>query len=176
MPEAFKYHGDKINLPPYTPHPNVSESPIIRMRIVLSGLAYSYSASLNFNTVSQARVSFRTGMRYGEDQSGAWQRSFNVSLNFRGGEKFEARIGPSFEQSHATAQYVTSRTDQTAIRTFGRRYLFADLDQSTLSMDARFNVTLTPRATIEIFAQPLLSSVLATETPLSISGFVANPP
>lgn len=117
-----------------------------------------YSASLNFNTVSQARVSFRTGVRYGEDQSGAWQRSFNVSLNFRGGEKFEARIGPSFEQSHATAQYVTSRTDQTATRTFGRRYLFADLDQSTLSMDARFNVTLTPRVTIEIFAQPLLSS------------------
>ena len=32
------------------------------------------------------------------------------------------------------------------------------LKQSTLEIDARFNITLTPRVTIEIFAQPLLSS------------------
>ena len=117
-----------------------------------------YSMRLGFGTVRQARVSVRTGINYGEDDSGAWERNFYIGLDLRAGEHFETRIGPSFSQSHATAQYVTSVADPTATGTFGRRYVFADLKQSTLEIDARFNITLTPRVTIEIFAQPLLSS------------------
>jgi hypothetical protein len=41
---------------------------------------------------------------------------------------------------------------------FGRRYVFADLRQNTVSMNARINITLSPRVTMEIFAQPLISS------------------
>ena len=82
----------------------------------------------------------------------------DFSMNLRAGEKLDVSLGFSFEQSRGTAQYVTTATDPTATRTFGRRYVFADMDQSTLSIDARVNITLTPRATIEIFAQPFLSS------------------
>ena len=113
---------------------------------------------LGFGTVGQARVSVRTGINYGEDDSGAWERNFYIGLNLRAGEHFDTEIGPSFSQSHATAQYLTSVADPTATGTFGRRYVFADLKQSTLEIDARFNITLTPRLTIEIFAQPLLGS------------------
>jgi hypothetical protein len=117
-----------------------------------------YSASLNYNTVNQARVSARSGAEWGWDDSGAWQRSFNVGANIRVGEKFEAQVTPTFTQSRSTAQYITSVGDATATRTFGRRYLFADLDQTTFSIDARLNITLSPRVTMEIFAQPLLGS------------------
>ena len=117
-----------------------------------------YSASLNYSTSNQARVVLRTGAEYGRDRSGAWQRGGNTSLSFRVGEKLDVNIGPSFNQSRRTAQYVTSVTDATATQTFGRRYVFGDLDQSTLSINARINVTLSPRTTIEIFAQPFLSS------------------
>ena len=117
-----------------------------------------YSMGLGFGTVNQARVSVRTGINYGEDDSGAWERNVNFDLRLRTGEHFETQIGSSFSQSYATAQYVTSVADPTATGTFGRRYIFADLRQNTLEIDARFNVTLTPRLTIEIFAQPLLGS------------------
>ena len=117
-----------------------------------------YSASLDFSTASQSRVSVRTGVAYGEDRSGAWQRNANLRLTLRTGEKLDLSLGPTFEQSHTTAQYVTTVTDPTATHTFGRRFVFADLWQNTLSVDTRVNVTLTPRTTIEIFAQPLLSS------------------
>ena len=117
-----------------------------------------YSASLNFNTPNQGRVSLRSGVSWGEDRSGAWQRSANVGLNIRAGEHFETQLGPSFRQGRSRAQYVTSVADPTATSTFGRRYVFADLDQTTLSMNLRFNITISPHVTMEIFAQPLLSS------------------
>lgn len=119
---------------------------------------HGYSGSLNYSTVNQASVTWRLGARYGRDRSGAWQRGTNFSLNFRAGEMFDMSIGPSFDQNRRTAQYITSVTDATATQTFGRRYVFADLDQSTLSINTRINITLSPRTTIEIFAQPFLSS------------------
>ena len=117
-----------------------------------------YSASLSFNTANQGRVSLRSGVSWGADRSGAWERRVNVGANFRVGEYFEAQVRPEFAQSRSTAQYITSVPDPTATRTFGRRYVFADLDQTTLSMDLRFNITISPRVTMEVFAQPLLSS------------------
>ena len=117
-----------------------------------------YSGSLNYSTVNQASVTWRLGAQYGSDRSGAWQRGTNFSLNFRTGGKFDMSIGPSFNQSRRTAQYITSVSDPTATSTFGRRYVFGELDQSTLSINTRINVTLSPQTTIEIFAQPFLSS------------------
>lgn len=59
----------------------------------------------------------------------------------------------------------------------GRCYAFADLDQTTLSLDARINLTLSPRTTIELFAQPFLSSgdyenLKQLATPRTYSGCV----
>ena len=117
-----------------------------------------YSASLSYNTANQGRISVRSGVSWGSDRSGAWERRANLGVNFRAGEYFETQVRPAFQQRRSRAQYVTRVTDPTATHTFGRRYLFADLDQTTLSMNLRFNITISPRVTMEIFAQPLLSS------------------
>jgi hypothetical protein len=119
---------------------------------------FGYSASLGFGNASAARVRVSSNVSYGEDRSGAWSRGIDANLSLRVGEHLEAQLGPSFEQSFGTAQYVTSRADPLATRTFGRRYIFADLRQNTVSMNARLNITLSPRMTIEVFAQPLISS------------------
>jgi hypothetical protein len=49
-------------------------------------------------------------------------------------------------------------TDPAATRTYGRRYVFAPLEQTTLAIDTRLNVTFTPRLTLELYAQPFASS------------------
>jgi hypothetical protein len=56
------------------------------------------------------------------------------------------------------AQYVTAVSDSTATRTFGRRYVFAALDQTTLGIDTRLNVTFSPRLSLEIYAQPFVAT------------------
>jgi hypothetical protein len=117
-----------------------------------------YAASLGWNTPGQNRRSYNLGVDWGGDQSGAWSWAASAGMNFRLGDKLDVRTGTSFERGLGTAQYVTSVADPTATSTFGRRYVFADILQNTVSLDARFNITLSPRVTVEIYAQPLISS------------------
>jgi hypothetical protein len=68
------------------------------------------------------------------------------------------RIEPEFEVSRIGAQYVHAAEDATATSTFGSRYIFANLDQSTLSASLRLNWTFSPRLSLELFTQPLVST------------------
>jgi hypothetical protein len=54
---------------------------------------------------------------------------------------------------------VTAVPDPTATAFSGTRYVMADLQQDDLSFNTRVNVTFTPTLTLEVFAQPLFSSV-----------------
>ena len=69
----------------------------------------------------------------------------------------ELQVGPELSRSRNLSQYVTSVGDAAA-PTFGRRYLFATLDQTTLVMDTRLNVAFSPRLTLEMYAQPFVST------------------
>jgi hypothetical protein len=82
----------------------------------------------------------------------------NGNLAYKVSQTIDVSLGPSLSHGHSTAQYVSTVTDATAMRTFGRRYVFAEIDQTTLSLDMRVNVTLTPDMSLELFAQPFLSS------------------
>ena len=65
---------------------------------------------------------------------------------------------PSYSRSVVAAQYVTAFADPAAAAFFGRRAVFGRLDQTTLAMDTRVNVTFTPNLSLELFAQPFVSS------------------
>ena len=77
-----------------------------------------------------------------------WKPLSNVSLS----------LGPSINRYGGTSQYVTSIEDGTAEEFYGVRYIFSDIDQTTLSMNTRLNVTFTPNMSLELFAQPFISS------------------
>lgn len=68
------------------------------------------------------------------------------------------RVGPSLELINSGRQYLQSSADTLATATYGRRYLFGDLDQRTLSGNFRVNWIFTPRLSLELFAQPFFSS------------------
>jgi hypothetical protein len=50
------------------------------------------------------------------------------------------------------------RSDSTATNTFGRRYLFAPLDQTTFGIETRLDVTFTPALSLQVYAQPYIAS------------------
>ena len=56
------------------------------------------------------------------------------------------------------SQFVRSFTDTTANHFYDRRVVFSDIIQRTLELGTRLNVTFTPTLTLELFAQPLISS------------------
>jgi hypothetical protein len=72
----------------------------------------------------------------------------NVSISF----------GPNYNDSESTAQYVREITDATAANFYGKRYVFSNVTSRTVSMDTRLNVTFTPTMSLQVFAQPFISS------------------
>ena len=116
----------------------------------------SWRASLN----SDSRKALRVRTRYdgSSDAAGAWEHRGSIDFTYRSGEKLQLRLGPSLTRSFTQAQYVTSANDPLATSTFGERYVFAPLDQTTVALETRMNVTFSPTLSLQVYVQPLISS------------------
>jgi hypothetical protein len=109
-------------------------------------------------TDSRRPVVLATNPNYGVNDEGAHRYSLNASITMRPASNVSVSVGPSFNRSSSTHQYVTAVDDVTAAEFFGRRYVFADLVQRSLSMNTRVNWTFSPTLSFELFAQPFLAS------------------
>jgi hypothetical protein len=68
------------------------------------------------------------------------------------------RVGPKFERARDGSFFVGSAANPAATGTFGRSYVFAQLDQKTLSADIRLNVTFSPTVSLQFYGQPLIAT------------------
>ena len=107
---------------------------------------------------SRKALSVWTHYNGSSDAAGSWQHSGSINITYRSGEKLELQLGPSLMRSYTRAQYVTSTNDPLATSTFGQRYVFAPLHQTTVGLEARMNVTFSPTLSLQVYAQPLISS------------------
>ncbi len=82
----------------------------------------------------------------------------NVYVTVKPLSNVQLSVGPSYSSELWPYQWVTSEDDATAAAFFGTRYVFADIDQKTVSMDTRVNVIFSPTMSLELFAQPLISA------------------
>jgi hypothetical protein len=96
------------------------------------------------------------GNHYRRDWEQSW--SARATLEWKPGARLSLRVEPQIERSRTSAQYVDTFDDSLASNTFGQRYVFADLDQTTVSASVRLNWIFTPRLSLEVYTQPLLSS------------------
>jgi hypothetical protein len=96
------------------------------------------------------------GNHYRQDWEQSW--SARAALEWKPGPRLSVRVEPQIERIGTSSQYVDTFDDVLATGTFGHRYVFADLDQTTLSASVRLNWIFTPRLSLEVYAQPLLSS------------------
>ena len=92
------------------------------------------------------------------DNAGSWRQGGDLNLSVAVQSNWEVSFGPSISKERVAAHYVTAVSDPLATETFGGRYVFAKLDQTTFSLDTRFNITFTPNLSFELFAQPFVST------------------
>lgn len=71
---------------------------------------------------------------------------------------FTLSFGPDISFDRSKAQYIRSAADANATATFGRRYIFADLEQTSVGATLRMNWILTPELSFQIYAQPYFNS------------------
>jgi len=105
--------------------------------------------------VVNAQVQYLTPV----DNNEAGQVAYYPSLTIKPSSRFLINLGPSLNLDNTAQQYVYEVTDPNAPTGFGgTRYVFGRLRQKTFSLDTRINTTFTPNLTLELFAQPFLSS------------------
>ena len=114
--------------------------------------------NFNASTDSRKKVVANFGADRGCNNQGDCDHSFYVNLELRPASNMTLSIGPSFGHSETGFQFVDSYADAGHTAFFGRRYLFGHLEQNSVSMDTRFNVTFSPTLTLELFMQPLVAA------------------
>jgi hypothetical protein len=93
------------------------------------------------------------------DNSEGGRITYYPSVTVKPSSRLLVSLSPSLDLNNTAQQYVTAATDPTVAPQFaGTRYIFGRLEQRTLSVDTRVNVTFTPNLTLEMFAQPFLAS------------------
>ena len=89
---------------------------------------------------------------------GSWSGEVEVGLTFRPLPTFSIEVGPTFQRELTASQYVRAVTDAEAVAMYGRRYVFGALDQTEFGMETRLNLILSPRMSLQMYLQPLLSN------------------
>lgn len=113
----------------------------------------------NVNTDARKKVSFRAGFsrRMGFRDSGE-EVSVNGRMSLKPSSQLDISLSPRFSVQTVTDQYVLSTSTLPYEPTFGRRYLFGEIERRTFSMETRINWTFSPNLSFQLYAQPLISS------------------
>jgi hypothetical protein len=115
-------------------------------------------ATLNVSTDGRKRYGFTTNLALTTTAEGSWSRTIGLSTDVRPSSALTVSVGPQLSRVFSHAQYITSVGDETATATYGRRYIFGNLSQTSLSLATRVNWTFSPDLTLQLYLQPLVVS------------------
>src|SRR5687768_7543134 len=118
----------------------------------------SWNFSVNGGTDNRKPICFSTFAEYRKDESGGDSRFLRLTANTRPASSVNLTFGPVISGTRSTGQFVRSVGDALAASTYGRRYVFANLNQTTVYMDTRIEWTFTPLLSLQVYAQPFVSA------------------
>lgn len=140
---------------------NVNElTPTFDDRVARGGPALRRSRSYNWNTgVEFDRRKWYTPTIFvghgSADEGKSYWNWIEPSLQFRVSSRFNASAGLYYEKSISDDQWFDNVTPTGSTVT---HFTFARLEQNTLRMTGRINYTATPTLSMQLYAQPFISS------------------
>lgn len=114
--------------------------------------------NLFINSDSRGAWSVGASSHLNWNGAGGWSRTLGVNLAYQPAPNVRFRFEPSFSRVHNVSQFVRGVADPEAVTTFGRRSVFATLDQRELALDTRLEWTFRPSMSLQLFVQPLISA------------------
>ena len=115
----------------------------------------------NFNaevgTDERKAVVLGLGGATSSTRAGGWEAGGGLGVTLKPTPALSIASAPNFSREFDIAQYVRTVTDPTATATYGARYVFGQLEQTELSMATRVNIVISPRMSLQMYVQPLLS-------------------
>ena len=124
--------------------------------VVRTPSAWSLEGSIG----SDSRKNFFGSMNVELEESadGSYEREVDVSFTTRPASNIQIGVSPAFIRSHTQTQFVDAFGDPSATATYGRRYVFAELEQTTFEIKMRADWTLSPRLSFQLYLQPFIAS------------------
>jgi hypothetical protein len=95
---------------------------------------------------------------YGQGELGAETYRLSGEISIRPSTRFQFSATPNYLRAIDPRQYVTTFTGGGSASTYGSRYVFASIDQSTFLMQLRANYTIGPDLTLELYGEPFAAS------------------
>ena len=119
------------------------------------GSQWGLEANVGSSEASSIRGSLNASFATG--QYGYANQRVSLFLLARPGSRWQFSAAPRWQHSVNPRQYVTVVEGGPAA-TYGARYVFASVDQTTLSMQLRLNYSFSPTLTLEVYAEPFAAS------------------
>ena len=117
-----------------------------------------YSGWVFADTDGRRPLYYSAEVDFARSRSGGWDIAFYPGVQWKPAPNIALNFNPGFDRNHQDSQYVGVVDDPGATETFGRRYVFAQLDQTTLSASIRLNWAFTPNLSLQVYGQPLIST------------------
>jgi hypothetical protein len=124
--------------------------------VVRTPSAWTFDGSIG----SDSRKNFfgSVGVTVEESDDGSYERGVDVSFTTRPASNIQLGVSPYYSRSHTQTQFVDAFGDSSATATYGRRYVFAELEQTTFEIKMRADWTLSSRLSFQLYLQPFIAS------------------
>ena len=115
-----------------------------------AGKALWYYAS----TDQRRSLSFFYNGDIGGDRFNTSRRGFSPGFNWRASSSMSLNIGLRYSINKDDAQWVRNID----VGNGATRYVFGRIEQKTVSINTRFNYTMTPNLSLQVYAEPFVSA------------------
>lgn len=120
-----------------------------------------WSTNLGFENPFTSTTRFSLEADMAVDELDGWLYSIDPEISRRIGNRMSLALGLGWTREDQPRQYVTA-LDTAGIGggtlTYGRRYVFSRISQSTISMTIRMSYFFSPDLSLELYAEPFAAS------------------
>jgi hypothetical protein len=111
------------------------------------------------STDPRRRAVFDVQIRPSRGFDGTHGFNFRPGVAVKPSDNVFVQLGPSYNYSENSQQYLRKQADPTAPSGFaGNRYVFANTVTRTVSLETRVNWTMHPALTLQVYAQPFIAA------------------
>jgi hypothetical protein len=106
------------------------------------------------NTDNRKALSAYYNGNHWADTENSTRWDISPGVNWRATSSMSLNLGVRYAINHDDAQWVENVTDDRGVT----RYVFGRIDQKTVSFNTRFNYTMTPNLSLQVYAEPFVSA------------------
>ncbi len=107
---------------------------------------------------TRRRIALSLGASYTDREFGASTAATDAQVVWRPVPALTLSAGPTVSHNIVAAQYLATVAAPLATATYGSRYVFGELDQTEVAMTTRISLVTSPRTSLQVYLQPLVSA------------------